>query len=141
MSGTLAICEIPPELKEELRKFRFSKSESTNVLILKIDRAKQRVELEEKYEDCDLDEVRDELPTQQPRYILISYKLEHPDGRFSYPMCLIFYTPTGCSPEMQMLYAGSRNKLIQECQLTKNIELRENEDLTKEFLDSKMLTV
>ncbi|VDD90511.1 unnamed protein product [Enterobius vermicularis] len=90
-------------------------------------------------QDCDLDEIRDELPPQQPRYILMSYKLVHPDGRFSFPLCLIYYTPTGSSPEVQMLYAGSRNYLARECQLNKTIELREPEDLTKEYLESFLL--
>uniref|UniRef100_A0A915ANK5 ADF-H domain-containing protein n=1 Tax=Parascaris univalens TaxID=6257 RepID=A0A915ANK5_PARUN len=139
MSGTLAICEIPTELKDELKRFRFNKSHLMNALILKIDRANQRLTVEERLEDCELGELCDELPSQQPRYILISYKLEHADGRKSFPMCLIFYTPSDCSPDVQMLYAGSRNKLLKECELTKSLEVRDVEELTKELLDSKMV--
>uniref|UniRef100_A0A0N5AY05 ADF-H domain-containing protein n=1 Tax=Syphacia muris TaxID=451379 RepID=A0A0N5AY05_9BILA len=138
MAGSLAICAIPDELKEELRKFRFSKSETTNALILKINRETQCLELESRCENYEFEEIQEELPAQQPRYILLSYKLEHSDGRFSVPMCLIFYTPIGCSPETQMLYAGSRNNLVEECQLTKNLEIRELDELNQEYLNSKM---
>lgn len=139
MSGTLAICEITDELREELRRFRFSKSQSTNALILKIERNDQRLLVEQRLEDCEIEEICEELPAQQPRYVLVSYKLEHPDGRCSFPMCLIFYSPPGCSPEMQMLYAGSRNNLVKECHLTKNLEIRDVEELTKELLCSKIM--
>lgn len=94
--------------------------------------------LEDTMEDCSIDELREELPPQQPRFLLISYALRHADGRVSYPMCLVFYSPDGCSPELQMMYAGSRNNLVQECELTKNFEIRDAEELTKEYLDSKL---
>ncbi|KAK6013962.1 hypothetical protein OSTOST_20694, partial [Ostertagia ostertagi] len=92
-SGNLVICEIPDDLKKELRAFRFSKSTSLNVLILKVNRESQQMILEETMEDCSIDDVREELPQQQPRFLLISYALSHSDGRTSYPMCLVFYSP------------------------------------------------
>lgn len=39
--------------------------------------------------------ICDELPVQQPRYIVISYERVHDDGRLSYPLCLVFYSPPG----------------------------------------------
>ncbi|VDO21750.1 unnamed protein product [Haemonchus placei] len=50
MSGNLVICEIPEELKKELRSFRFSKSTALNVLILKVNRESQQMILEETME-------------------------------------------------------------------------------------------
>uniref|UniRef100_A0A1I7XJD0 ADF-H domain-containing protein n=1 Tax=Heterorhabditis bacteriophora TaxID=37862 RepID=A0A1I7XJD0_HETBA len=85
-----------------------------------------------------MEEIRDELPQQQPRFLLLSYSMNHGDGRISYPMCLIFYSPPGCSPELQMLYAGSRNNLVSECELTKNLEVRDADELTQEYIDSKV---
>ncbi|KAK0419591.1 hypothetical protein QR680_014223 [Steinernema hermaphroditum] len=138
MSGTIAICRISDDLKKSLRAFRFQKSSTTNVIILKISRETHNLVIEEHLLDCDIDIVKDALPSQQPRYILLSYQLKHSDGRVSYPMCLVFYSPTGCHPEQQMLYAGSRNSLVQECELTKNFEIRDLDDLTEEYLDSKL---
>lgn len=138
MTGALKICAIPPDLKDELKRFRFSKSRTTNALILKIDSAKQLITLDQKLEDCDPDEIRDELPTQQPRYIVISYVHVHDDGRLSYPLYLVFYSPSGCNPQLHMMYAGSRNNLAKECELNKNLEIREPDELTKELLESKL---
>ncbi|CAI4228031.1 unnamed protein product [Auanema sp. JU1783] len=138
MSASLQICAIPSELKERLKEFRFSKSQVMNALIVKIDKESQQMVLEEHLEDCELDDITNELPQQQPRYLLLSFARKHSDGRVSYPMCLIFYSPPGCSPDQQMLYAGSRNTLVQECELTKNFEIRDIEELTQEYIDSKI---
>uniref|UniRef100_A0A3B4XAJ6 Glia maturation factor beta n=1 Tax=Seriola lalandi dorsalis TaxID=1841481 RepID=A0A3B4XAJ6_SERLL len=52
-------------------------------------------------------------------FIVYSYKYQHDDGRVSYPLCFIFSSPVGCRPEQQMMYAGSKNKLVQTVELTK----------------------
>ncbi|CAD6199345.1 unnamed protein product [Caenorhabditis auriculariae] len=138
MSGTLAICSVPDEVKEKLRDFRFAKSSSMNALIVKVQKETQEFAVEEEYLDSNLDEIRDELPAQQPRFLLLSWCRKHDDGRQSFPLLLVYYCPNGCSPDLQMLYAGSRNHLIKECDLTKTIELRDLDDLTDEFIVSKL---
>ncbi|PAV86703.1 hypothetical protein WR25_18073 [Diploscapter pachys] len=134
----MTICSIPDDLKKTLKEFRFAKSSQMMAIIVKIDKEAQQLKVEETFDDCSIDEVRDELPQQQPRFILLSFAKMHSDGRVSYPMLLIFYSPIGCSPDLQMLYAGSRNNLVQECELTKNFEIRELEELTQEYIDSKL---
>ena len=47
------------------------------------------------FQDIDVDELRDSLPSHQPRFLVYSFKLDHKDGRISYPMCFIFSTPRG----------------------------------------------
>uniref|UniRef100_A0A669D679 Glia maturation factor beta n=1 Tax=Oreochromis niloticus TaxID=8128 RepID=A0A669D679_ORENI len=69
---------------------------------------------------------------------LCCYKYEHDDGRVSYPLCFIFSSPVGCRPEQQMMYAGSKNKLVQTVELTKVFEIRNTEDLTEEWLREKL---
>ncbi|KAH7731391.1 Protein Y50D7A.10 [Aphelenchoides avenae] len=133
----MVFCAIPEELKDTLKKFRFKHSVHTNALILKVNRETKRLELESALEDCEVDEIRDELPAQQPRFVVVSYELKHADGRSSYPLALLFYSPPGCSPELQMIYAGSRNVVANECELTKSVEVRDIEDITKELLDEK----
>ncbi|CDQ87955.1 unnamed protein product [Oncorhynchus mykiss] len=71
-------------------------------------------------------------------FVVYSYKYEHDDGRVSYPLCFIFSSPVGCKPEQQMMYAGSKNKLVQTVQLTKVFEIRNTEDLTEEWLREKL---
>ncbi|KAG1944186.1 glia maturation factor beta [Pimephales promelas] len=69
---------------------------------------------------------------------IVSYKLTHGDGRVSYPLCFIFSSPVGCKPEQQMMYAGSKNRLVQSADLTKIFEVRNPDDLTEEWLKEKL---
>ncbi|XP_040135664.1 glia maturation factor gamma isoform X3 [Ictidomys tridecemlineatus] len=132
MSDSLVVCEVDPELKEKLRKFRFRK-ETDNAAI-----------------NISPDELKSELPERQPRFVVYSYKYVHEDGRVSYPLCFIFSSPVGCKPEQQMMYAGSKNRLVQTAELTKVLghglpstggrvfEIRTTDDLTEAWLQEKL---
>ncbi|GAA6074145.1 glia maturation factor gamma isoform X1, partial [Tachysurus ichikawai] len=154
-SSSLVVCEVDPSLTEKLKKFRFRKETTNAAILMKIDMEKQLVILEEEYEDISLDDLREELPERQPRYphqfiiikkliynrctyIVYSYKLTHSDGRVSYPLCFIFSSPVGCKPEQQMMYAGSKNRLVQSAELTKVFEIRNADDLSEEWLKEKL---
>uniref|UniRef100_W5N1I3 Glia maturation factor n=1 Tax=Lepisosteus oculatus TaxID=7918 RepID=W5N1I3_LEPOC len=139
MSESLVVCDVDEELVEKLRKFRFRKETNNAAIIMKIDKDRQLVILDEEHEDISPDDLKDELPERQPRYPLIfDYKYQHDDGRVSYPLCFIFSSPVGCRPEQQMMYAGSKNKLVQTVELTKVFEIRNTEDLTEEWLREKL---
>ncbi|XP_071352097.1 glia maturation factor gamma [Trachinotus anak] len=138
MSSSLVVCEVDESLKDKLKKFRFRKETNNAAILMKIDMEKQLVILEEEYEDISLDDLRDELPERQPRFIVYSYKYVHADGRVSYPLCFIFSSPVGCKPEQQMMYAGSKNQLVQTAELTKVFETRNADDLTEEWLKNQL---
>ncbi|MCJ8739820.1 hypothetical protein PDJAM_G00051740 [Pangasius djambal] len=154
MSSSLVVCEVDPSLTEKLKKFRFRKETTNAAILMKIDMEKQLVILEEEYEDISLDDLREELPERQPRYpyllkknthicyrvdvLELDYKLTHSDGRVSYPLCFIFSSPVGCKPEQQMMYAGSKNRLVQSAELTKVFEIRNADDLSEEWLKEKL---
>ncbi|CAJ0940348.1 unnamed protein product [Ranitomeya imitator] len=113
-SESLVVCEVEEQLVEKLKKFRFRKETSNAAIIMKIDKDRRLVVLEEEHE------------------------YQHEDGRVSYPLCFIFSSPVGCKPEQQMMYAGSKNKLVQKAELTKVFEIRNTEDLTEEWLIEKL---
>nr|KAF6392075.1 glia maturation factor beta [Pipistrellus kuhlii] len=150
MSESLVVCDVAEDLVEKLRKFRFRKETNNAAIIMKIDKDKRLVVLDEELEGISPDELKDELPERQPRsnnfsffnlrktFIVYSYKYQHDDGRVSYPLCFIFSSPVGCKPEQQMMYAGSKNKLVQTAELTKVFEIRNTEDLTEEWLREKL---
>merc|ERR1719433_554984 len=94
--------------------------------------------MDEEHEDVSIEEVAEELPSHMPRYLVYSYVYNHDDGRVSYPMCFIFTSPEGCKPELQMMYAGSKLHLVKEAGLTKVFEVRSTEELTEEWLRSKL---
>ncbi|XP_041092426.1 glia maturation factor beta-like isoform X1 [Polyodon spathula] len=138
MSDSLVVCDVEETLMSKLKKFRFRKETNNGAIIMKIDKDKQLVILEEEYEDISPDDLRSELPERQPRFLVYSYKYNHSDGRVSYPLCFIFSSPVGCKPEQQMMYAGSKNRLVQAAELTKVFEIRNTDDLTEDWLREKL---
>ncbi|CAK7301810.1 glia maturation factor gamma isoform X1 [Vulpes vulpes] len=105
---------------------------------VKVDKDRQMVVLEEEFQNISPEELKTELPERQPRFVVYSYKYVHEDGRVSYPLCFIFSSPVGCKPEQQMMYAGSKNRLVQTAELTKVFEIRTTEDLTEAWLQEKL---
>lgn len=142
MSGSgqgSTICEIDPGLMSEIRKFRFSRSVINRALVMKVDKTSQTVVMDgDILEDIQVDDLREALPESQPRFLIYSYKMEHTDGRTSYPLCFIFTTPPGCKMEMRMMYAGSKLHLVRQAELQHVYEIRDLEDFTEEWLQSKL---
>ncbi|RIB12789.1 hypothetical protein C2G38_1785715 [Gigaspora rosea] len=138
MSST---CEVDPELLEKLRKFRFGKKsqKGTSAFVLKIDMAKLLVIEDVLYDDISLEDLVEELPENTPRYIVLSYELSHRDGRKSFPLVLIYYSPPSSKPEIHMLYASAKTYFQQKADLNKVFDIREAEELTNEWLREKLL--
>ncbi|XP_039284308.1 glia maturation factor beta [Nilaparvata lugens] len=139
MSHNVKVCDIGDDVKEALKKFRFRKSETNAALILKVDREKQLIRIEDLIEDVSLDDLREtHLPSHQPRFVVYCYRMEHADGRVSFPMCFIFITPRDSQMALQMMYAGTKLALQKEADLTRVYEVRELEELTEEWLQEKL---
>ncbi|XP_040055221.1 glia maturation factor beta [Gasterosteus aculeatus] len=138
MSESLVVCDVDEELVKKVKQFRLRKETDNAAIVMKIDEKKQLVILEEEHVDISLDDLRDIVPERQPRFIVYSYKNHHGDGRISYPLCFIFSSPVGCRPDQQMMYAGSKNKLVQTVGMSKVFEIRNTEDLTEEWLKEKL---
>uniref|UniRef100_A0A2I3SVI4 Glia maturation factor n=1 Tax=Pan troglodytes TaxID=9598 RepID=A0A2I3SVI4_PANTR len=141
-SDSLVVCEVDPELTEKLRKFRFRKETDNAAIISECEPLRpasffvfSSVFLPQ---NISPEELKMELPERQPRFVVYSYKYVHDDGRVSYPLCFIFSSPVGCKPEQQMMYAGSKNRLVQTAELTKVFEIRTTDDLTEAWLQEKL---
>ncbi len=136
--SSVSVCEIDTDLRKRLKEFRFRKSPLKSAIVMKINRELKRLECESTHEDITCDELRDELPERQPRFVVYSFPLDHGDQRVSYPMCLLFSTPRDCKTELQVMYAGTKLNLVKEAELTKVFEIRDLEDLTEEWLSDKL---
>lgn len=132
------ICDFENDVKGALKAFRFRKSKKNAALILKIDQDEQKICIDKLLEDIQVDELQELIPDHQPRYVVYSYKMEHADGRISYPMCFIFYTPRDIQMELQVLYAGMKLVVQREAELTRSYDIRELEELTEEWLKEKL---
>ena len=60
-------------------------------------------------QDISVEELIDELPSREPRFILHSHELKHADGRIQYPLNFILYIPDGCGTNNRFTYASTAN--------------------------------
>ncbi|KAG8310089.1 hypothetical protein J6590_071164 [Homalodisca vitripennis] len=88
--------------------------------------------------DTCLDELRDILPEHQPRFLVYSSRMQHSDGRVSYPMTFIYITPRDSQRDLQVMYAGTKLALQKEADLTRVYEVRELDEMTDEWLAEKL---
>ncbi|KDN49322.1 hypothetical protein RSAG8_02024, partial [Rhizoctonia solani AG-8 WAC10335] len=102
------IVEIPQELKDSLRKFRFARRNAGSAaLVVKINKQALKMEEVEQFDSISIEELAEELPEASPRYIVLSYELKHDDGRTSFPLVLINWTPQGSETGLMTLHASS----------------------------------
>jgi len=136
--ANVSICKMTEEVKTALKKFRLRKEKNIAAIVLKIDKAKLEIVIDEEHDDISVEELQGELPSHLPRYVVLSYVKTHDDGRVTYPLIFIFISPEGCNPEQHMMYAGSKLQAVQDGGLTKEMELRSLEDLTDENILEKL---
>ena len=70
---------------------------------------------------------------QQPARYFICWNV------FVNPVFTNLFDGTDSKTELQMMYAGSKLELVKVAELTKVFEIRELEELTEEWLHSKLL--
>jgi len=129
------VCSISNEVKEILEKFRFRRATNNTAIILKVNPDAVAVEVSEELEDlADVEELKESIPDTQPRFVLLSWRIAHADGRVSYPMAFIYTTPRDCQPRLQMMYSGSYQSLIQQCGLTKVYQIRDLDELDEDWV-------
>lgn len=154
MSTSVHVCRLDEALREELKVFRkHRRSDVTSgldrALVMKIDPDRMEVVLEKRLDGLEsVDELRDELPDRQPRFVSYSTRLTHRQdgdddvdgaGRVSYPVCLIFYTPDGCKTEQMVMYAGTKLHLVKESEIHKVFEVTDLDELTQGWLREQLL--
>ncbi|ETW85960.1 hypothetical protein HETIRDRAFT_122315 [Heterobasidion irregulare TC 32-1] len=133
--------DIPQELKDSLRKFRFARRSSGNAaLVIKINKQKLLMEEVEQFDNITPEDLAEELPDSSPRYVVLSYELNHPDGRKSFPLVIINWAPPSCETGMLTLHASGFLDFQTTADVGKVVEIRDGaEGLTKEALDAHLL--
>lgn len=135
----VSVCNVDATVNAELKAFRMSRSREPRALILKIDPVKKELMLDgELMEGVSPEDLKDELPEHQPRFVLYSFPFNHEDARVSYPLCLIFSTPRDAKTELMVMYAGTKLELVKQADVTKVYELRDLDDLCHDWLKEKL---
>ncbi|KAJ3009945.1 hypothetical protein HKX48_007662 [Thoreauomyces humboldtii] len=132
-------CDVPQDIKDAVKSFRFRKSKTNAALVLKIDVPALKVVFDELLEDVSIEDVAEILPDNTPRFLVMSYELKHKDGRVSYPLFGLYYNPDGASTRNRMLYASTRNFLYTQTDISGKIfDLSDAEELTDEWLTEQL---
>ncbi|EKM82439.1 hypothetical protein AGABI1DRAFT_111061 [Agaricus bisporus var. burnettii JB137-S8] len=133
--------DIPQDIKDTLRKFRFAKrSKGSAAIVIKINKAKLIMEEVEQFDNISIEELAEELPENSPRYVVISHELNHPDGRTSYPLVLLNWAPTSSETSLLTLHASALLDFQEIADVSKVIEIRDGPELlTKEAIDTRLL--
>ncbi|KAG6902245.1 hypothetical protein C0995_002617 [Termitomyces sp. Mi166 len=133
--------DIPQSIKDTLRKFRFARRNSGSAaLIIKINKQQLILEEVEQFDNISIEELAEELPENSPRYVLLSYELNHSDGRKSFPLVLINWAPTTSETSLLTLHASAFLNFQTTADVNKVVEIRDGpEGLTKEIIDAKLL--
>ncbi|KAK2466710.1 hypothetical protein APHAL10511_000968 [Amanita phalloides] len=139
VSGTV---DMPQSLKTAIRDFRLSKrSGITSALVVKIDRAKLIMQLENEYNNITIEDLAQELPENAPRFVLLSRPVVHPDGRKSYPLVLLNWVPPTSEIGMMTLHASALLGFQNAADVMRVIKILDGpESLTSKEIDEILLS-
>ncbi|KAI0345317.1 maturation factor [Trametopsis cervina] len=133
--------DIPQELKAALRKFRFARRNAGHAaIVVKINKQKLIMEEVEQFDDISIEDLAEELPENAPRYVVLSYELNHSDGRKSFPLVLVNWAPSSSEISLLTLHASGLLDFQTTADVGKVIEVREGaEGLTTDVVNAKLL--
>ncbi|WVO13534.1 hypothetical protein L204_101155 [Cryptococcus depauperatus] len=132
--------DIPSSVLDALKSFRFENSKRTTAISVKIVKASLTMAVDEEFKDQSIEEIAEELPESAPRYVLLTHELKHRDGRISYPLLLINWTPSGSPTELMTLHASALSHFQQVSETSKVLEVRDGaEGLTTHVVEGKLL--
>ncbi|KAI8926754.1 hypothetical protein BC831DRAFT_455311 [Entophlyctis helioformis] len=138
---SLQTCQVSEAVLQDFKQGhgRLSKSKPISALILKIDVPTLTVVEDQFMTNTSLEEIAEELPESTPRFMIVTYQINHKDGRVSYPLVGLYYNPSGSSTSNRMLYASTASLLFQKANVVgKVFDFTESETLTDEWLVQKL---
>lgn len=85
-----------------------------------------------------MEDLINELPSREPRFILHSHELKHADGRIQFPLNLILYIPDGCGTNNRFTYASTANSVSAASGITRVSFSSNNSKIRWIFLDHRI---
>ncbi|KAJ3416827.1 hypothetical protein HDV05_008412 [Chytridiales sp. JEL 0842] len=129
---------LGPNIEDDLKAFRFRKDPTTAALIFKIDVGSLTLVKDQLLDNATFDDIQEEVPDSSPRYLVISYKFNHPDGRVSYPLIGINYMPSSTSDKNRMLYSSTKTLFFQKADVHKVFDLNDIDELKEDWLNDML---
>lgn len=113
-----------------LQKFRFAsgRASSMQAVIYEIDKETHEVRPEDGAVIGSLDELAEELPPNNPRFVVLSYPHTTADGRLKSPLVLVYWRPPTCGQQSKMLYAAAVELIREKAGVSKLIEVTDEDE-------------
>ncbi|EST06147.1 Actin-binding, cofilin/tropomyosin type [Kalmanozyma brasiliensis GHG001] len=140
MASSSSTIDIPDVLLTKVRKFRLTPSKAPiTAQVYKIDKKTLTLELEEELLTglTSVEDLIEELPENSPRFLIVNYKLNHRDGRVSYPLFLLYWAPQTSSLDQSTLYASALSNFSVKSDVAKVVDVRDG-DLSSKQLDERL---
>ncbi|SNX82654.1 related to Glia maturation factor, beta [Melanopsichium pennsylvanicum] len=140
MASSSSTIDIPSQLLSKVKKFRLTPSKAPiTAQVFKIDRKSLTLQLDQELITglMSIEDVVEELPENSPRFLIVNYKLQHRDGRVSYPLFLLYWAPQTASLEQSTLYASALSNFCVQTDIAKIIDVREGE-ISSKSLDQRL---
>ncbi|KIW01808.1 uncharacterized protein PV09_06663 [Verruconis gallopava] len=131
MASEARLYTFSSDTKEKLRKFRLgtSRAKDPQAVIYQIDKKTLEIKPASDEVFTKLTDVSDELPDNNPRFVLLSYPMTLSSGRMSVPYVMLNYLPATTNQETRMLYAGAKELMRNTAEVNKIIEITEAEEV------------
>ncbi|KAK9479002.1 hypothetical protein V1514DRAFT_342347 [Lipomyces japonicus] len=122
--------QIPPTTTAAINKLRLgsSRSSTPQSQVYSINKSSLEVLQTPAETFTNIEELVEELPSNTPRFILLSYPLVTKDGRRSAPFVMIYYLPETATQEARMLYAGAVEIVRAHAGVSKLLEISDEEE-------------
>lgn len=136
----MATVDIGTQLLDKIKQFRMAKhSEGNSAIVVKIDKAKLEMDVEEEFNNITIDELKEELPENSPRFVILSYELNHRDGRTSFPLVLVYWAPQTSSMDLKTLYTSALQNFSVKADISgKVVDVRDEAEFDKQTLDKRL---
>lgn len=106
-----------------------SRAKDPQAVIYTIDRSTLEILPASSTTYTSLQDISDDLPENQPRFILLSYPMTLASGRLSVPYVMLNYLPANTKQETRMLYAGAKELMRNTAEVNRIIEISEAEEV------------
>lgn len=128
-----AICAIPPDTVQQIRKFRLTPikqgAQTIPAQSYKINAESTTLVVDETLTLDSLEDLVEELPDNSPRFLLLNYGYTKADGRFVNPLVGVYWRPVTTKGDLKMLYAGSVENFKSMCNCNVWLECQDEEDV------------
>eukprot|EP00756_Hemistasia_phaeocysticola_P017992 Hpha_TRINITY_DN15567_c0_g3::TRINITY_DN15567_c0_g3_i1::g.106564::m.106564 len=128
---------IKADVAQAMKKLKLGgKNPKPVCALLKISKEGTTLELDDVLEDCSIDDIQEELPEIEPRYVFFAYIKTMPDGRMKTPLVFIYYSPAKAPAQKSMAATRWKNEVSKQFEVGKSLEVRDSEDFTQEWFDT-----